>query len=314
MKCKIQKNKKNMKTSRAIIQKTSNYLCKLPREMIFEIVSKMKYEDRKNFRGTSRTMKEIVDYEQNWEFKRFQLSKKPDQHIPIYHFANRNFTPPILHELIKSSTQENSIGLRNLEKRETLLTDFLEQAQNRFQGTELRILYTLTLLDLMKSLTDSKYTVSPPMSRDNIIISFNIQKIFIGILWASKSLSHFAFDNDFASIPVILSRILSLKEKIPLYSPVDFQRNEYLDLGDKMVIIGSRLDGNWRQKLRSPLTTQCHLHLQGSSSGLQAIRDFMENGTFDWGKVDEFQATLILKSREAHKCNNLRLICVYSFQ
>lgn len=302
MKSKIQKNNKSCKTTRVTgIKKVKYYLSKLPCEMVSAIVERMNFEDRKNLRGTSTLMKDIIDYKQKWEFKKYQQLVEPDQQIPVYHFTNNEFSPPVLHELIQHS-QSNVGHLDNFERRDELLTSFYQQAQGHFDEIDVKTMFTLTMLDLLKSLTVGIFTLTrPTFSDSDIIVSFTIEKFFIAILWADSSISHFTFKEHFPSILVMLVRMLFMKKNLPFGPPISYQNFEYLDFDSKLILVGSKVDC-WRQKPRAPLTLKCDLRLQGSPKTLQAFVHFMNTGLFDWEQVEEIQFSMSFFSPEARKC------------
>lgn len=301
---KIQRNNKNAKkNSRLNIKKPKFHFNDLPREMIFNIVEKMDFQVRKKFRETSTQMKSIVDYEQKWEYKKSQLFTTRDPRMSIYHFAD-DFTPPILHDLIKlSSGLERTQNARGMEMRDAMLTQFFQQAQGHYDDPDLKILFTLTMLDLMKNITNGIFFINRPTHQDSdIIISFVIEKIFLAILWASKSISHFAFDEDFPNILVMLTRILHIKEKLPFEPTITYRNFEYLDFGKKLVLVGSKVD-YWRPKPATPIMMKWDLRLQGNLNTVQAFKDYMNTGIFDWIRADAVHSKLSISSPEARKCN-----------
>lgn len=290
MKCKIQKKRQDPE-SIVVVEQRTNLLRKLPRELIFAIVAQVKFENRKNLRGTCREMKDVVDFEQMQEFRKFLKQRPTCELLSFVHFATEDFHPPVLHTLIHLPTQISQERLNEFQPRASLLENFYMQARRHFDGGDLKLLFVLTMLDELKCLTDGMFKIYTKGTEFKI--SFGIPSLYFAILWSKMSFSDLIFGQHFPSVLVGIARMIDIKKSFPVNITAPIRTNEIMDFGTILMMVGSKVNAilKWDVKLR------------GDSQTIQAIAEFVENGKLDWAKVEEIHGSVVVTNncREINK-------------
>lgn len=293
MKCKIQKKRQDHE-SLVVVEQRTNILRKLPRQLIFAIVAQVKFENRKNLRETCREMKDVVDYEQMQEFKKFLKQRPTCELLSFAHFATEDFHPPLLHRLIHLPAQISQDRINEFQPRASLLENFYIQARRHFDGGDLKLLFLQTMFDELKCLTDGMFTINT--KGIEIKISFVISSLYFAILWSKMSFSNLIFGQHFPGVLVGIARMIDIKKSFPVNITAPIYRNEIMDFGTILMMVGSKVNANikWDVKLR------------GDSQTIQAIAEFVKNGKLDWEKVEEVQGSIIV-TNNCREINNREL-------
>lgn len=315
MKCKIyscrcnnDKRKKIHRKSHAIVKKETFSIEKLPRELIDKVVEILSVENKKRLRATSRNMKAIVDDDMRRSFKKWTNLNGKD--LRTQHFTANGFTPPILTKLMKFSDYcrlQNLPPLSTVSESEHLLSQFYNQAKGNFDEVDMKILFTLTMLDCLKSLSDGAVEMAQSLDRQVLNIRFKITEVYFAVIWARKSYSRFTFENDCTTLLNVFNRLLVIKEALRV-DPDTSDINKFgpLDVGDKLLQIGSRVKFN-RKKPRSPGILSVEIEMQANSTMIQAFQRFVKGEAFDWESADESMNTsVVFRSLEAQKCGGAK--------
>lgn len=285
-------------TSR-VKKKNSNQAVRLsnfPPEMLQQIVKNLKFNETIQLRSTCRLMKDIVDHERKIEFIRWKASVQPDRTFVVNRFTEKGFFPPILHWFINRNE-----ALADTFHDNRALLQFYRQAQDNFDEISMKTLFLCTMFDMLSKLSDG--VEKHRTWRTCLSLSYSIKNVFFGIIWSRGSRKNCRFP-DFSDVLIILKRMIDIRETLSI-DPTnrDVHIRNQVDLGDKIAIVGNRVNFNRPMSKRVPCVN-LELHLKGEAELIEAFRSFRQNGSFDWEKARNFNLEARFKSRESVKGAN----------
>lgn len=292
--------------SKVIKKRSRTSFHDLPTEMKDFVIQNLSFEAKGNFRATSSLMKKLVDDQQRRELNKWKESANPEECLNIDHFTSNDFTPPILKHLIEII---NLIRVQTLEPlllycKEKLVTSFYDQAQGHFDGPEMKLLFTLTMLAALKHLTNGVFSACISIHCRNLELSFAVTHIYFGIPWARKSDSTFNFEEDGANFLTMLTRMLWMKKVIETEPESKLVNTlETMDFNTKLVVVGSRVKFN--RPVKKPSTLKCRIRLEGDEPMIEAFRSFMSGTTDEYHNFYPFDSLMVeaeFISTEARKC------------
>jgi hypothetical protein len=203
--------------------------------------------------------------------------------LAIERYVKMNFHPPYIQtliELTQSIERCSSDAWRNIkvpiaiDEREKLLKFFYQQANEKLNDKERKIIFVLTLLTMLRSLCNSQFYIVHPFNRKaNLRIFCTIHNIFFVIPFYKFIYEWFDFDDD--SIGILLMFVKFLEMKIAkssawtkLLSPMQFNRTT--------IIFGSENPFNKRVKTHPRI--ECTILMSANREMIQSMKQFMLNG------------------------------------
>jgi hypothetical protein len=308
MKLKIQRKEKIgqiQNKSRAIrkIRKTSS-LESLPTEVKFIVIQNLSSENKKNFRATSKLLRELVDDHQRHDFIKQTRFSSVEKYFPTKRFIRNSFAPPIVENIIKTFSEDNLSFIHQLEK-ENLLRSYFKQAKMNFSAAQMKVLFTLTMVDLVKCMKNGEESVNELLDDGQsccLLLKFSITEVFFGVIWARQSMNKFTLKGDGTNFLLMLSRMLWIKDSLKA-NPNTNDVNMLLpmDFGTKLVAVGSRVKFNRPLKTTSELN--CQLKIQASAPMIEALRsNFTNESAFNFHDSDDtLEVKALFTSKEARK-------------
>lgn len=239
-----------------------------------------------------------------WKMSLKQSEKLTHQRIlllSIEQFTKLNFNPPYLIKLIErtesiaeyadSIWKDVDCPIR-IERKEKLLQAFYEDTITVFDKRDKKILFTLTLLRMLKALSGSKFKKIHPFNRKNALrVEFTFTDVFFMIPYYNYVYDWFSFDRDWISMLLLFTKFLEIKAAVQqdenvtwvnLIRPMNFE-NASVIFGRKNLL---------RSRAKTPAKVSCYLSLDGDQEMINSIKDFLETDEFDWTKVaDKFHVS-----------------------
>lgn len=214
--------------------------------------------------------------------------------LSIEQFTNQGFNPPYVFSLIEKthtlasssdSFWRDSEMPRKLEDKQTLLKVFYEEAGKSFDGKELKTIFTLTLLSILRALSGGKFTVVHPSHRESCLrLEFNFQDLFLAIPFYNYVFDWFSFERDWVELMLLLVKFLEIKVAVAKHEDVKWVNfPSPTNFANASVIFGRRNPFNRRAK--KPSRVKCLVWINSNCDTIKALKDFLETGELDWLKV-----------------------------
>lgn len=150
--------------SRNVKKKPNGLLLALADETIAEIVGRLDFQDKMNFRAASKRTKEIVDRDQFVEFKRYQKGD-PELLRTVVHFVENGFSPPLLraiidvHQRLMRLTTFDLISGKLCDLLLVLYKKFFKQAMCHFKWATFKLLSTITAIEILMISTNLRFSI-----------------------------------------------------------------------------------------------------------------------------------------------------------
>lgn len=205
-----------------------------------------------------------------------------------------SFFPPCIAELIAMSERiarnskegclcDFNIPFR-LEEREKLLKFFYQQAYERAVTSERerKVIFTLTLLRMLKNLADSIFTCTHPRNRPSELrLSFILPSLFFAIPYYKYIFDWFNFDDDSIAMQLLFVKFMEIKIATETASWTQFVRP--MTFENAIVLFGNKNPFR-KRALASPMV-KCTFNMTANCEMIESIKEFMRSGDFEWGKV-----------------------------
>ena len=287
------------RSSHSIIRKNFS---SLPRLITSRIFKNLDFEDKISMRQSSFHLRSHVDDHIRRQFVKWKMSLKQSEKLTcekilllsIEQVTELNFNPPYLIKLIErtgniaayadSIWKDFDCPIR-IEKKEKLLQTFYEDTITVFDDRDKKILFTLTLLRMLKVLSGSKVKKVHPFNRKNALrVEFTFTDICFMIPCYNYVYNWFSFDRDWISVLLLFTKFLEIKAAVQqdenvtwvnLIRPINFENTS--------MIIGRK--NPLRSRTKTPAKVSCYLRLDGDQEMIKSIEDFLETDEFDWTKV-----------------------------
>lgn len=214
--------------------------------------------------------------------------------LAIGEYVKRDFAPPYISDLIRMTekVERNSKEVLCdfnvpfiLDEREKLLKYFYQQAYDAFSSErERKIVFTLTLLQMLKNLGDFSFThTHPKNNRNELRLSFIIPHLFFAIPYYKFIYDWFTFDGDSIAIQLLFVKFMEIKiagERMES-SWAKFVRP--MPLENVSILFGSR--NPFHKKALALPSVKCIVNMRGSCDMIEAIKEFIKSGEMQWEKV-----------------------------
>ncbi|KAG5676166.1 hypothetical protein PVAND_006015 [Polypedilum vanderplanki] len=234
--------------------------------------------------------------------------------LSIEQYVNMNFTPPLIEALIEltediarcscDSWHDVTVPIA-IEKREKLLKIFYERANEKFTEVERKILFILTLLQMLNSLSSTPLTIVHPFNRKaNLRLTFKIQNLFFAIPFYQFIFDWFQFDSDWIGILLLFIKCLEMRaariknERVAwtkMIRPMFFK--------NVSIIVGSENCFRKSQDKKAS-SVNCTVLMSGSREMIESLKTFLDTGKFDYEKIaDEFSVNFEFSCPDSKKSN-----------
>lgn len=274
----------------------------LPRLVTSIIFQNLQEEEKLQLRATSSQIKLHVDDHIRREFIKWKQSlKKSDtlSHkevllLSIEQFTNVNFTPPYVFALIDKTANiaSSSDGIWsdlqtpiNVEERDKLLKIFYEEADKALNEKDKKIIFTLTLIGMLKALGDSQFTATHPSNKKaSLRLEFQFNELFFAIPFYNYVFDWFSFDRDWIQMLLLVTKFLEIKAAVAKRDDaawVNFLRP--MNFEQASVIFGRKNPFTGRAK--TPSRAKCRFIINADREMIGEIKKFIETGEFDCAKV-----------------------------
>ena len=227
--------------------------------------------------------------------------------IVIEQFVKLSFYPPYIISLIEKTVniatscsqiwREYETPMR-IEEREKLLKVFYEEADKTFSELEKKVSFTLTVLQILKTL-DSQFTMVHPFNRKaRLRVNFNISSLFFAIPFYNFSYDWFKFNRDWVQVLLMMTKFLEIKAAVEIsrhvkwvnfIKPMNF---EYASM-----FFGKR---NPFSRVNTLPKVKANVRIVADKEMVEEIKKFLISGEFDW-----------LKSAKEIRCE-FRFACIRS--
>lgn len=214
--------------------------------------------------------------------------------LSVEQFTKMNFHPPYLMKLVErtniitetcDSEWRELLSPKMIEQRDKLLKLFYEQSSDCFDERETKVIFTLTLLQMLKSLSSSKFKFVHPFNRKaSLRFDFKLQDLFFAIPFYDYVYDWFSFDRDWKKMLLLLTKFLDIKVATMHNEDVkwvNFPRPMRFE--DATVIFARK--NQFTKRARTPAKVKCSCCIEADRDMVQAIKEFMESGEFNWENV-----------------------------
>lgn len=294
----------------------------LPRLVTSGIFQHLTFEDKLSLRKSSSNIRCHIDDHIRRELIKWIKSSKTSVEfthmkilvLSIEQFTKTEFNPPYIFTLIEKTEMVtrsfNSIWREleapaRLEDKEKLLKAFYEEADKFYGEKEKKIVFTLTLLQIMKALSGSKYTCVHPFNRKSSLrIDCVFECIFFAIPFYNYIFDWFSFDRDWIQILLLLIKFMEIKVNndatfVKFMRPVNFE--------NATVIYGTR--NPFTKRSKTPSKVKCCFTFTAEPSMTAEIKKFIETEEFDWENVsEEFNVNCKFSTVRAKVCKSIEVI------
>jgi hypothetical protein len=201
-----------------------------------------------------------------------------------------NFFPPyivnliVMSERLARNSKEGCLCDYNvpfiLEEREKLLKFFYQEAYERVASEcEQKIIFTLTILRMLKNLGDSIFTSCHPRNRTTELkLSFILPSLFFAIPYYKFIFDWFNFDCDSIQMQLLFVKFMEIK--IANDSAVWTKFVRPMTFENAVVLFGSKNPFH-KRALAAPMI-KCIFHMTATREMIEAIEKFMRTGDFEW--------------------------------
>lgn len=214
--------------------------------------------------------------------------------LSVDQFAQNSFTPPYILTLIEKTqriaessghmTWRELLAPRNIEGKEKLLKFFYEQANEVFSAREKKVIFTLTILQMLKALCSSFQSIHPFNRKASLRIQFDIQDLFFAVPSYNFIPLWFSFDCDWIPMLLLFTKFLEIKAAIGLRSDVKWVNLlRPMEFKDASVIFGKK--NMFSRGAKSPSKVKCCFLILADRDMIEGIKAFLDTGEFDWQKV-----------------------------
>lgn len=214
--------------------------------------------------------------------------------LSVEQFTKMNFCPPYVLILIERTRNiaescdnmwREYITPQRIEEKEKLLEIFYEEANRCFAEKEKKMIFTLTMLKLVKALSDSKFVSVHPFNRkDNLRLHFNLHDAFFAIPFYNFIFDWFSFERDWRKMLLLMTKMLEIKAASQRSNDVKWV-NFPRPMNFKHATVIFARKNPFSKRAKSPSRVKCCICMQADRGMISAIKDFMETAEFDWEKI-----------------------------
>lgn len=295
----------------------------LPRLVTSRIFQNLEIEDIIKLRESNSRLQFHVDdhFRRNFiKWKRGLLRDGSLNHneillLSIEEFTKMNFVPPYIIALINKtrkiaasaeSAWRDFLTPTRIDEKEKLLKLFYAEADKVFDGKEKKIIFTLTLLQIIKSLSDSNIKSVHPFNRKSSLrLEFNVRNIFFAIPFYNFIFDWFSFNSDWINVLLLFTKFLEMKSAIEAYGDavtwVNFLRP--VKFSNASIIFGRK---NPLSRAKALARVKCSFCINADREMIEALKRFIETREFDWEKsANEFRIEFRFASVRTRVCKSL---------
>lgn len=173
-----------------------------------------------------------------------------------------------------------------LEEREKLLKFFYQEAYERAVTSERdrKIIFTLTILRMLKNLGDSIFTSCHPHNRTTELrLSFILPSLFFAIPYYKFIFDWFNFDCDSIAMQLLFVKFMEIKIATVAAAWTKFMKP--MTFENAVVLFGSK-NPFCKRALAAPMI-KCIFNMTTTREMIEAIKEFMKTGDFEWKNVSK---------------------------
>lgn len=235
--------------------------------------------------------RKFIEWKRRAEEENEEFSHNKILLLSIEQFTALNFYPPYVLTLIdkaekvrlsyESMWREYETPIR-IEEKENLLRVFFEEADKTFDEMEKKIIFTLTMLQMLKALDPNFKMVHPFNRKARLRLDFKFQHLFFALPRYNFVFDWFSFDRDWIQMLLLLSKVLEIKaaESNSQLKWVDFIRP--INFKKVTVFFGRK---NPCKRVKSTSKVKSKMYLIADREMITEIKTFMTTGIFDWKKI-----------------------------
>lgn len=275
-----------------------NSLSSLPRLVTSIIFQNLNLSELLTLRETSSGMKHHIDDHIRRKFIKWKKSLKHEllSHqkillLVIEQFVKLSFYPPYIISLIeKTANIEKSCSQIwreyetpvMIEDREKLLKVFYEEADKTFSELEKKVSFTLTVLQILKTL-DSNFSLVHPFNRKaRLRANFNISSLFFAIPFYNFSYDWFKFNRDWVQVLLMMTKFLEIKAAVEISRHVKWVNFiKPMNFENASIFFGKR---NPCSRVNTLPKIKANIRIVADKEMVEEIKKFLISGEFDWRK------------------------------
>lgn len=295
------------------------------------ILQHLNQEDQLNFRLASRSTRSIVDSHIRSKFLEWRRQVRRAENLSsdeilvesIQEFTNMNFVPPYVLALIAKTKNlaEASIGPfrdlqmpRIIEEKEEILRNFYRDASKSFSDHQLKTIFTLTTLRILKTLSNGKFhSVRPGNEPTKLRVDFTFLNLFFVLPFYNYIFDWFEFNRDWIDMLALLVKFLEIKSAVDsnlevtwpeIARPLNFERASF--------IFGRR--NMFSKFAKKPSQITCHVYINANRDMVEELIKFMNGGSFDFSKacptfsvVCEMECLRVFVSKFKDNCKDFQM-------
>lgn len=294
----------------------------LPRLVTSVIFKNLEFEDMIQLRESNSRLQCHVDDHFRRDFIKWKKSLRKDGSLTndeilllsVEEFTKKNFYPPYLLKLIKktkgiSSSSDNAwhdfFTPKKIDEKDKLLKVFYEEADKVFDEKEKKIIFTLTLLQILKTLSDSHFKSIHPFNRKSSLrLEFKVRNIFFAIPFYNFIFDWFSFNSDWINILLLFTKFLEMKSAIETHGDevtwVNFLKP--INFLNASIIFGRK---NPLSRGKTAARVKSCFSINADRGMIEALKKFIETKEFDWEKSrSEFSIEFRFASVRSRVCKS----------
>lgn len=275
----------------------------LPRLVTSIIFQNLEFADKLSLRASSSGMKCHVDDHVRRKICKWIESVKLDKEklshqrillAAIEQFVAMNFHPPYILKLIQN-TFDIATSCHNIwreyetpmkiEEREKLLRVFYEEADTSFNEKEKKILFTLTILQLLQML-DPFFSIVHPFNKTfKLRVTFNNSHMFFAIPFYNFAFDWFEFDRDWIQVLLMIVKFVEIKAAMALANHVKWVNLvKPVNFDYASIFFGKK---NPCSKVNNFPRVKATVRIKANDTMIGEIKRFLVTGKFNWEKAAE---------------------------
>lgn len=277
-----------------------NQFTRLPRLITSQILQNLDTNEKLALRECSSEIKCHVDDHIRRKYMKWKNSVDEElTHnklllLSIGQFTAMDFIPPYVLKLIEM-TESIASSFNNLwpeqktpvliEEKEQLLRVFYEEVDKTFDEKSKKIMFTLTLLEMLKTL-DSSFTTAHPFNfKARLRLNFNFQDLFFAVPFYNYVFDWFSFDRHWIQMLLMLIKFLEIKVAVNTDSQTKWANFiRPMNFEGTSVLFGRKNPFN---RTRMPSKVKVNLEITAEKEMLAEFISFMTTGEFNREKTSD---------------------------
>lgn len=280
-------------------------------------------EDIVTFRGSSSRIKSHVDDHIRRKFIAWRPTVRTQTDdfsherillICIEQFTKLRFRPPYILKLINKTQSiaatyddlwHEFLAPIKIDDREKLLRAFYDETSRCLSEKEKKVAFLLTMLQMLKVLSDSKFRAVQPFNRKaNFRLEFKIQNLFFAIPYYNFGFNWFSFNQDWIQMLLLLTKFLEIKAALSRIKDVAWVK--YLrPMKFENASVFFAMKNSFTKRTKTPSKVEGRCFIQADRKMITNIKNFMKTENFDWEKIaKEFKIQFKLECVRGKICKS----------